>query len=182
MDRVDPDQPAQVAEPQGVAEAALGKQAEVLAQGNLARNGLEQVLAVNRLAHVRTSDAGASSPTAIMIVRAAILEKRGAKWSEVLRCDEHLKNPKGYLAGSPVARVNGWRLEYSQDAAWGLELKFTPAPMHDDAQGAGSNESQGPAVAVRWNAKAKRYQSLDQSHKMYLNEVPTLETPHSILK
>ena len=182
MDRANPDQPAQAAQTQSIAEAALGKQAEVLAQGDLARNGLEQVLVVNRLAHARTSDAGAASPAAILILRAAILEKRDANWSEVLRCDERLKNPNGYLAGSPRARVSGWRLEYIQDPARGLEMKFTPAPIDADAQGSGSSESPGPAVAVGWNAKAKRYQSLDQSHERYLSEVPTLETPYSILK
>ncbi len=37
-------------ETQNVAEAALGKQAEILAHGDLARNGQEQLLVVNRFA------------------------------------------------------------------------------------------------------------------------------------
>ena len=65
---------------------------------------------------------------AIFITRAAILEKNNGKWSEVLRCDEHLKNPNGYLGGSPAAR--GHRLAAgisSRIAKQGLEMKFTPA-------------------------------------------------------
>src|SRR5258706_256758 len=37
-------------------------------------------------------------------------------------------------------------------------------------------------ISVRWNTKTKRYQSLDQSHKGFLGELPTLESPQSILK
>ena len=165
-----------------MAETALGKRAEVLAHGDLARNGSEQILAVNRLANARRDASGPASPAGILILRAAILEKSGGKWTEVLRCDERLKNPNGYLAGSPAARVSGWRLEYNTDAGQGLEMKFTPAEIDANAQGPGSSESPDKAVVVRWNTKAKRYQSLDASHEKYLNEVPTLETPLSILK
>lgn len=162
-----------------MAEAALGKRAEVLAHGDLARNGSEQILAVNRLVNARRDAAG---PAGILILRAAILEKSGGKWTEVLRCDERLKNPNGYLAGSPAARVSGWRLEYNTDTARGLEMKFTPSDSDTDAQGLDSRESPKQALVVRWNTKAKRYQSLDASHEKYLSEVPALETPLSILK
>jgi hypothetical protein len=175
----------QAAETQGMAEAALGKQAEILEHGDLARNGAEQILAVNRIANAQRAagkPAGTADPAAIFIRRAAILEKSGGKWSEVLRCDEHVKNPNGYLAGTPAARVSGWRLEYSLDAGKGLEMKFTPADSDADGAGSGSSESPGKSVVVRWNKSAKRYQSLDQSQERYLTEVPTLETPMSILK
>ncbi len=111
----------------------------------------------------------------------AILQKSNGKWSEVLLGDEHLKNPYGYLGGSPTGRVNGWRLQYAIGTNQGLELNFTPA-----SAGAGNPDSDGDefaerGIVVRWNAVAKRYQSMDRSHERYLNEVPTLETPQSIL-
>jgi hypothetical protein len=186
IDRANSDAAAKEAtETQGISEAALGKQAEVMEHGDLARNGLEQILVVNRLANAQRgagSLGDAATPAAILIRRAAILEKSDGKWTEVLRCDERLKNPNGYLAGSPAARVSGWRLEYNANASEGLEMKFTPADIDADTHGSSSSESPGKAVMVRWNKNAKRYQSLDQSHERYLNEVPTLETPLSILK
>jgi hypothetical protein len=170
-------------EARGVAEAALGKQAEILARGNLALNGREQLLVVNRVSKRAESGGGGENPP-IVVTRAAVLEQMGGKWSEVLLCDEHLKNPSGYLGGSAVGRASGWRLEYIQDAKEGLEMKFTPAEKFDPA-GANadqSSEQKFPAFDVRWNKNAKRYQSFDQSHERYLSEVPSLETPQSILK
>ena len=174
IDRANPDAAAERPEAQRVAEAALGNHAEVLARGDLARNGLEQIFAVNRMAKTQRGDADSGDPAPLLILRAAILEKNGDRWAEVLRCDEHLKNPNGYLAGSPTARVSGWRLAYRTDAGQGLEMRFSPADLDADAQ--------RQAVLVRWNTKAKRYQSLDASQERYLSEVPTLETPLSILK
>ena len=173
VDRANRDAPPEVSEARTVAEAALGKQAEVLAHGDLARDGFEQVLAVNREVQPPGTKAMAARPAAIAIVRAAILEKRDGKWAEVLRCDERLKNPSGYLAGSPAERVSGWRLEYHPDAGQGLEMNFTPAGVGDSA---------GQSILVRWNTRVKRYQSLEASHKRFLNELPTLETPSSFLK
>jgi hypothetical protein len=167
---------------QRVAEAALGKQAEVLAHGNLARNGLEQLLVVNRFAGAPRSSDGSENPAAIFLTRATILEKSNGPWIEMLRCDEHLKNPNGYLGGSPAARVNGWRLEFKLDTAQGLEMKFTPVNIETGEQESGAGEPAGQTVVVRWNTKVKRYQSLDASHERYLSEAPTLETPHSILR
>jgi len=77
----------EAAEAQSVAESVLGKQAEVLARGDLAGNGREQVLAVNRWG----ATPGNQSET--LILRAIVLEKTDGKWAEVFRCDEHLKNP-----------------------------------------------------------------------------------------
>jgi hypothetical protein len=169
-----------VDEARGVAEASLGKQADILARGNLALNGREQVLAVNR----SSGGPGGANLSPIFVTRAAVLEKNGGKWSEVLLCDDHLKNPNGYLGGSPAARVTGWRLEYRQDAKDGLEMKFTPEERFDSVHvNAGQISGQiNPAFDVRWNKIAKRYQSFDQSHERYLSEVPSLETPQSILK
>lgn len=165
-----------------VADEALGKQAEIVLRGDLARNGLEQVLAVNRFARDSRSDAVPQNSQVIFVTQAVILEKSNGKWSEILRCDEHLKNPNGYLGGSPEARVTGWRLEYRTDARQGLELKFTPASSEAGEEGTGTGEPVGHTVDVRWNARAKRYQSLDSSHEGYLSEAPTIETPHSILR
>ena len=113
-------------EARGVAEAALGKQAEILARGDLALNGREQLLVVNRISK-QTAAGGGGANSPILVTRAAVLEQNGGKWSEVLLCDEHLKNPNGYLGGSPVGRTNDWQLEFSQDAKDGLEMKFSPA-------------------------------------------------------
>lgn len=168
-----------------VAEASLGKQAEVLARGNLAQNGREQVLVVNRLSKgARPVDSNDASSTAIFVSRAAVVERNGDRWSEVLLCDEHLKNPYGYLGGSRAARVSGWRLEYRRDPTQGLEMKFTPAEKFDAANadaGPGSEHGYG-TFDVRWNKNTKRYQSFDQSHERYLSEVPSLDTPESVLK
>jgi hypothetical protein len=173
--------PTVVPETEQVAEAALGKQAEVMGHGDLARNGSEQLLVVNRFEKTERTSAGPGNSSAIFVTRAVIVEKGNNKWVEVLRCDEHLKNPRGYLGGLPAAPVTGWRLELKPDTDQGLELRFTPARAGEeqlpDAVGTGSH-----TIAVRWNTKAKRYQSLDQSHKGYLSEVPTLETPQSILR
>ena len=167
-----------------MADAILGKQAEILARGDLALNGREQLLVVNRISKETASGGSGANPAPIYVVRAAVLEKDDGKWSEILLCDEYLKNPAGYLGGSPAVRINGWRLEYSKDAKEGLEMKFTPADR-SGAANISTDESSGHSSRtfdVRWNKSAKRYQSFDQSHERYLSEVPSLETPQSILK
>jgi hypothetical protein len=176
-----PAAPAAVPETQRVAEAVLGKQAEVVARGDLAGNGSDQLLVVNRFEKGARGDVVPGNSSAMFVTRAVIVEKDDGKWAEVLRCDEHLKNPRGYLGGSPAAPITGWRLEFTTDTAQGLELRFTPSGAGEqrpsDEPRAGSR-----TIAVRWNTKAKRYQSLDQSHKGYLGEAPSLETPQSILR
>src|SRR6202162_2997024 len=62
-------------EARGVAEAALGKQAEILARGDLALNGREQLLVVNRFAKDPRSTNGQEDSRPIFITRAVILEK-----------------------------------------------------------------------------------------------------------
>jgi hypothetical protein len=170
-------------EEQAVAEASLGKQAVILVRGDLAQNGREELLVVNPFPKEAPRAAGAANSTAIFVTRAAMLENNGGKWSQILLCDEHLKNPNGYLGGTPAARVSGWRLEYSQDANRGLEMKFTPAERFDAGNGNTDPRSAQnyPTFDVRWNPSAKRYQSYEQSQEKYLNEVPLLETPESTL-
>jgi hypothetical protein len=181
-ENANPDTIGMTDETQSEAEEALGKQAEILAHGDLARNGLEQLLVVNRFARAPRGGAGTEDSQAIFVTRAAVLEKSNGKWTEILRCDEYLKNSKGYLGGSFAARVTGWQLEFMTDAKQGLELKFTPANSGAGRKGTGMGEPANQTVVVRWNAQAKRYQSLDASHEGYLSEAPSLEIPHSILR
>lgn len=176
-----PAAPAAVPETQQVAEAVLGKQAEVVARGDLAGNGGEQLLVVNRFEKGARGDVVPGNSTAMFVTRAVIVEKNEGKWAEVLRCDERLKNPRGYLGGSPAAPVTGWRLEFTPRTDHGIELRFTPSAAGEQRP-SDEPDRRGRTIAVRWNAKAKRYQSLDQSHKGYVGEVPTLETPQSILR
>jgi hypothetical protein len=171
-------------EAQRVAEASLGKQSEILAQGDLALNGREQLLVVNRIASAAPANREMTSSSPVYIMRAAVLEKNDGKWSQILLCDEHLKNPNGYLGGSPRTRITGWHLEYRKDQHLGLEMSFTPATKYGvekTSADEGAEEKQ-PTYNVRWNKNTKRYQSFDKSHERYLGEVPSLEAPESILK
>jgi hypothetical protein len=145
-----------------VAETELGNESEVLVYGDLARNGNQQILVINRL---KTTPKGAVPGTLLM--RAVVAEKDGVTWKEVFRCDEHLKNPKGFLAGTPIAPVTGWRLQFEQHDDTGLVMYFTPL----DQSAGGHVET----IGVRWNSKAKRYQSLDRSFEQFQNEAPSLE-------
>ena len=168
------------AEAQSVAAGSLGKESEVLAHGDLAGNGHEEVLVINRF---RGGSAGDKSAP-VLVTRAALLEKNDGRWAELLRCDEHLKNADGYLGGFPKAPVSGWRLEYTQDATAGLEMKFTPteAIAADSTAPGGNTSNPFQNLDVRWNKSTKRYQSFDRSHEKYLAEIPTLETPESSLR
>ena len=151
---------------QKAAETSLGSETEVLLYGDLAKNGSRQILAVNRA----KSTPQMTLPGTV-ITRGVILQSVGGTWKEILRCDEHLENPKGFLGGTPLAPVNGWRMQAEQDPDKGLLLYFTPlqAPKGGYAV----------PVEVRWNAKAKRYQSMDRTFENFLGELPALETPES---
>ena len=151
---------------QKAAETALGSDTEVLVYGDLAKNGSRQILAVNRM----KGTPQVAMPGTV-ITRGVVLENIGGTWKEILRCDEHLENPKGFLGNIPLAPVNGWRLQYEQDNDKGLLLYFTPAA---DPKGA-----RMLPVEVRWNAKVKRYQSMDRNFENFLYELPALETPES---
>jgi hypothetical protein len=161
-----PATPAVPDEVQKAAETALGSDTEVLLYGDLAKNGSRQILAVNR---IKGTPQVAMPGT--VITRGVILENIGGTWKEILRCDEHLENPKGFLGNIPLAPVNGWRLQYEQDNDKGLLLYFTPA--------ANPKGARMLPVEVRWNAKAKRYQSMDRNFENFLYELPALETPES---
>lgn len=164
-----PASPAVPEEMQRAAEATLGSEAEVLLWGDLAKNGHDEVLVVNRM------KPNPERPVAgTVVTRAAVIEKDGGAWKEVFHCDEHLKNTKGYLGGTPLAGVAGWRFQYEQDADKGLEMYFTPV----DKPAGGYVQTLG----VRWNAKMKRYQSLDRNFEQFLAEVPQLDTPQSELR
>lgn len=155
-------EPAVPPEIVSVAQTALGSDAEPLAWGDLALNGHPQVLAVNR---VYTQ--GAVSVPGVVLTRLAILESDGPRWKEVLRCDEHMKNPNGYLGGTPAADITAWRMQFQKDSKLGLLLFFTPY-------------KQGPSVPsltveVRWNREAHRYQAMDATDQIFIGESPAIE-------
>jgi hypothetical protein len=160
--------PAIPAEIQTAADAALGTDTDILVFGDLARNGHQQILAVNRVKSTpQTAIAG------IAAMRVAVLEDDGGTWKEIFRCDEHLKNVKGFMGGTPLSPVNGWRVQYEQNAEKGLQMYFTPI-----AKPAGGYIQ---TIGVRWNPQVKRYQSLDRNYEQFLGEVPALDTPQSQL-
>lgn len=165
-----PATPPVPADVQEAAEKSLGSETEVLLYGDLAKNGAQEALAINRM----KQNPQVRMPGTV-ITRAVILQKDSTgNWKEILLCDEHLKNPKGYLGNIPLAPVNGWRLQYEQDPDKGLLLYFTPVT---DPKGA-----RALPIEVRWNAKVKRYQSLDRKFQNFLGELPSLETPESQIR
>ncbi len=163
-----PDAPLQIPDDiQSVADKSLGAETTVLAYGDLAKNGKQQILAINAL---KATPPGVAP--GILFNRLVVLQHNGDVWKEVLRGDEHLENEKGFLGAIPLAPVNGWRLQLDRaDATKGLVMYFSPivAPK-------GGHIS---ALGVRWNAKVNRYQSLDSTFTQFLSEVPQLETPES---
>jgi hypothetical protein len=163
-----PDKPLQIPDDiQDVAVKSLGTETTVLAYGDLAANGKQQILAINAF---KTTPPGVAP--GILFNRLVVLQKNGDVWKEVLRGDEHLENEKGFLGGIPLAPVNGWRLQMDQtDATKGLAMYFSPvvAPKGGRIM----------ALEVRWNPKAGRFQSMDPSFTQFVGEVPQLETPES---
>jgi hypothetical protein len=162
---------------QAAASLLLGSNAEVLAFGNLARNGHAQALVVNR-ALTSQSRAGEAAPSGTQVVpftRASVIERDGTRWIEVLRCDEHLTNSKGFLAGAPLSPVTGWFVQWIQQEDGSVQaMYFTP--------GRALGEVSPAPIAVRWNPKVNRYQSIDRTNNQFLSELALLETPTSILK
>jgi len=161
-----PAKPATPPDIQSAAESALGSETEVLAFGDLARSGQQQIFAVNRL---KSTPQGVMPGT--LISRALVIEDDGGKWKEMFRCDEHLQNPKGYLGGTPLASVSAWRLQFEQHDNKGLEMYFTPL-----AKPAGGYIE---TIGVRWNPELKLYESLDRTYEHFLGETRNLETPES---
>jgi len=164
-----PAEPAVPEEIQSAAKALLGSETQVLLFGDLARNGQKQFLAANVVPKTPTNNLPGT-----IITRAVVVENNDGKWTEVLRCDEHLKNPKGYLGLTPLTPITGWRIQYEQTEDKGLELYFTPLK--------GTVDSHVLPIGVRWNTATKRYQSLDRNYEHFLVENPNLEAPRSSLR
>jgi hypothetical protein len=166
-----PAAPAIPPEVQKTAESSLGSETEVLAFGDLSKSGPQQIFAINRL---KAAPPGISAE-GTLVTRAVILENEGTSWKQIFLCDEHLKNTKGFLGGTPLAPVNGWRLQFEQHEK-GLEMYFTPLMS---PKGEGGHVL---PVGIRWNPKVKRYQSLDRTFENFLGELPALETPESQIR
>lgn len=114
--------PAAPDDVQAAAEALLGAGTEVLVFGDLANTGKQQFLAINRLPKPPSITASGT-----FFTRAIIAEDNNGKWAEILRCDEHLKNTRGYLGRTPAGPILGWRLAYEQDPEKGLQSPFHAA-------------------------------------------------------
>jgi len=164
-----PAAPAIPDEIQSAAESLLGRETQVLAFGDLAKNGKQQFLAANVVPKTPTNNLPGT-----IITRAVVVQNNDGKWSEVLRCDEHLKNEKGFLGLTPLTSVTGWRLQYEQSDDKGLQLYFTPLK--------GITDSHVLPIGVRWNPKTRRYQSVDRTYEHFLAESPTMETARSRLR
>jgi len=164
-----PAEPAVPDEIQSAAESLLGKETQVLLFGDLAKNGKQEFLAANVVPKTPTNNRPGT-----IVTRAVVVENSDGKWSEVLRCDEHLKNPKGFLGLTPLTSVTGWRLQYEQSDDKGLSIYFTPLK--------GVTDSHVLPIGVRWNPATKRYQSLDRTYEHFLLESPTIETARSKLR
>lgn len=164
-----PAAPAVPEEIQDAADALLGKETTVLLTGDLAKNGKQQFLAANVIPKSTRNQLPGT-----IITRAVVGENDNGKWAEIFRCDEHLKNAKGFLPGTPIGGVSGWRIAYEQDPEKGLQLYFTPLK--------GAVDTHSLPIGVRWNSKVNRYQSLDRSYEHFLNEAPSLSTARSNLR
>lgn len=163
--------PAELAIPEDVqsaADAFLGKETTVLVFGDLAKNGNRQLLAANVVPKTPKN----TLPGTI-VTRAVLAEESGGNWHELVRCDEHLKNEKGYLGGSPIDPVAGWRVQFEQNAIEGFHLYLTPVKGNDDPHVL--------PLAVRWNPAVKRYQTLDRNYEHFLTEATSLGTARSHL-
>jgi hypothetical protein len=146
-----------------VAHGALGNEGEALAWGDLAMDGRQEVLAVNRIGGAQ----GAPNDE-IFLTRLTVVENVDGNWSQVLMCDEHLKNEKGYLIGSPGQAISRWKLTFVKDPAKGLMLSLTPMGQGSDAL--------GRTIHVLWNPKAARYQALLSGSEKFAGEVGSPET------
>jgi hypothetical protein len=158
--------------PQEVQDAAatlLGSGTQVLLYGDLAKTGVQQMLAANVVPNTPKSTVAGT-----VVTRAVIAENVNGKWTELFRADEYLKNQKGYLGLTPLQAVTGWKLQYEDSPEKGLSLYFTPIKQ-------GSSEKTLP-IAVRWNPATKRYQSMDLSYEHFLVEAPSLANPRSMLR
>jgi hypothetical protein len=164
-----PAEPAVPEEIQLAATSLLGSESQVLAFGDLAKNGKQEFLVANVVPKTPTNNLPGT-----IVTRVVIAENTDGKWSEVLRCDEHLKNQNGYLGLTPLVPITGWRLQYEQSEIKGLELYFTPLK--------GTTDSHVLPIGVRWNPKTKRYQSLDRTYEQFLPESASIQDARSVLR
>jgi hypothetical protein len=145
-----------------VAHGALGREGEALAWGDLPGDGRKQVLVVNR-----TGKAERTPCEDFMFTRMTVVENTSGSWTEVLLCDEHLKNDKGYLIGSPSEAIFRWKMSFVKDPSKGLMMTITP-------MGEGS-EAKGKTLHVRWNPAVMRYQAFDPATDKFTGEVASVE-------
>jgi len=164
-----PAEPAVPADIQAAADGSLGSETAVVAYGDLAKTGTQQILAANVVPKTPKENI-----TGTIVSRAAILENQDGQWKQIFVCDEYLKNAKGYLGMTPLDPVSAWRIQNEQDAAQGLTVYFTPVK--------GMPEAHVLPIAVRWNPKVKRYQSLDRTYQQFLSESATLSNIRTRLK
>jgi hypothetical protein len=164
-----PAEPAVPEEIQLAATALLGSESQVLAFGDLAKNGKQEFLVANVVPKTPTNNLPGT-----IVTRVVVAENTDGKWAEILRCDEHLKNQKGFLGLTPLAPVTGWRLQFEQSEIKGLELYFTPLK--------GTTDSHVLPIGVRWNPGTKRYQSLDRTYEHFLPESPSMQDARSVLR
>ena len=166
-----PEKPVIPDDVQAGAQALLGTETTVLLFGDLAKNGKQQFLAANVVPKTSKNNNIAGT----IITRAVIAQNEDGQWKEIFRCDEHLKNAKGFLGLTPLSDVSGWRIAYEQDPVKGLALYLTPLKGNDDP-------AHSLPIGVRWNPQTKRYQSLDRTYEHFLLEQPTMGgTPKSVL-
>jgi hypothetical protein len=168
----EPAKPAAPAVPEDMQTAAqnfLGKETQVLVFGDLAKTGKQQFLAANVVPKTPKNDIPGT-----IVTRAVLAEETDGKWSELLRCDEYLKNAKGYLALTPLTPVAGWKVQYDQDPVKGIQLYFTPVKS-------GADKHVLP-IGIAWNTATKRYQSLDMTYEHFLLEKASLDTARSVLR
>lgn len=167
----EPAKPAIPEDIQAGAQALLGTETTVLAFGDLAKNGKQQFLAANVVPKTSKNN---NIPGTI-VTRAVIAQNDDGQWKEIFRCDEHLKNAKGYLGLTPLSDVSGWRIAFEQNPEKGLSLYLTPLKGVDDP-------AHSLPIGVRWNPQTKRYQSLDRTYEHFLLEQPMMGgTPKSVL-
>jgi hypothetical protein len=163
---------AEPAIPEDIQDAAkhfLGSDAQVLLVGDLAKNGKRQFLAANVVPKTPKNNMPGT-----VVTRAIVAQDDDGKWTELLRVDEHLKNPKGYLGLTPLDSINGWRLQYEENPEKGLQLYFTALKVNGDTHVLPSG--------VRWNPATNRYQSLDASYEHFLKESSSLQNVRSTLR
>lgn len=155
-----PAEPNPTLEYQEAGDAVLGVRSEIVAAGDLAGNGTLQILAIQGEPIGDSARDDPSQRKERKIWRAALMEKQGGRWQELLRADQHLKNGYGYLGATPPEAVASWMMRWEQGPR-GMTFFFTPVT------GRGANPQ---PIPVRWNRAVGRYQAMDATGKMFLSD------------